>query len=113
MKTLLRKDMLFLGSGTLARLEEHTSHASVDAALISHAHPDHSVDLHMLFYARSFHPDPLPPLPLFMPPGAFDRPCPVPGGADNARLAADPANAIPRSSVLRTTGDFHLQEWSN
>ncbi len=60
-----------MGTGTLARLEDHIPHARVDAALISHAHPDHCVDLHMLFYARSFYPDPLPPLPLFMPPTAF------------------------------------------
>src|SRR5439155_5487013 len=62
-----------LGTGTLARLQEHITHVAVDAALISHAHPDHCVDLYMLFYARSFHPGALPPLPLFMPPGAFDR----------------------------------------
>jgi ribonuclease BN (tRNA processing enzyme) len=61
-----------LGTGTLARLQEHVAHPDVHAALISHAHPDHYVDLHVLFYARFFHPEPLPPLPLFMPPGAFD-----------------------------------------
>jgi ribonuclease BN (tRNA processing enzyme) len=62
-----------MGTGTLSRLEEHIPHHDVDAAVISHAHPDHWVDLHMLFYARSFHLEPLPKLPLFMPPGAFDR----------------------------------------
>jgi ribonuclease BN (tRNA processing enzyme) len=61
-----------LGTGTLARLQEHVAHRDVHAALISHAHPDHYVDLHVLFYARYFHPEPLPPLPLFMPPGAFE-----------------------------------------
>ncbi|MGH2673994.1 MAG: MBL fold metallo-hydrolase [Actinomycetota bacterium] len=61
-----------LGTGTLARLQEHMAHPDVHAALVTHAHPDHYVDLHVLFYARFFHPEPLPPLPLFMPPGAFD-----------------------------------------
>jgi ribonuclease BN (tRNA processing enzyme) len=62
-----------VGTGTLARLQEHVSHVEVHAVLISHAHPDHYVDLHTLFYARFFHPEPLPPLPLFLPSGAFDR----------------------------------------
>lgn len=61
-----------LGTGTLAMLQEHVAHPDVHAALVSHAHPDHYVDLHVLFYARFFHPEPLRPLPLFMPPGAFD-----------------------------------------
>lgn len=38
-----------MGTGTLARLQEHVSHSQIHAALISHAHPDHYVDLHMLF----------------------------------------------------------------
>jgi ribonuclease BN (tRNA processing enzyme) len=61
-----------LGTGTLARLQEHVSHAQVHAVLISHSHPDHCVDLHTLFYARFFHPQPLGPLPVFLPSGAFD-----------------------------------------
>jgi ribonuclease BN (tRNA processing enzyme) len=61
-----------LGTGTLARLQEYVPHPEVHAVLISHAHPDHYVDLHVLFYARFFHPEPLPPLPVYLPPGAFD-----------------------------------------
>jgi ribonuclease BN (tRNA processing enzyme) len=61
-----------LGTGTLARLQEHVAHPDVHAVLVTHAHPDHYVDLHVLFYARFFHPEPLPPLPLFLPPGAFE-----------------------------------------
>jgi hypothetical protein len=30
-------------------------------------HPDHFVDLYSLFYFRYFHPEPLPPLPLYCP----------------------------------------------
>lgn len=62
-----------MGTGTLARVQEHVSHAQVHAAVISHSHPDHYVDLHTLFYARFFHPEPLAPLPVFMPSEAFDR----------------------------------------
>lgn len=62
-----------MGTGTLARLQEHLSHVDVHAALITHAHPDHYVDIHTLFYARVFHPEPLPPLPVFTPSEAFDR----------------------------------------
>lgn len=34
-----------LGSGTLANLQQHTDLAAVDAIVLSHAHPDHWVDL--------------------------------------------------------------------
>jgi hypothetical protein len=46
-----------LGTGTLARLGEHIPDHSVDAAVISYAQPDNRVDLHMLYYARAFHPE--------------------------------------------------------
>jgi ribonuclease BN (tRNA processing enzyme) len=62
-----------MGTGTLARLQKYLPHEQVDGALISHGHPDHYVDLYMLFYARSFYPEALPSMPLFMPSGCFDR----------------------------------------
>jgi ribonuclease BN (tRNA processing enzyme) len=61
-----------LGTGTFARLQQVVSPIDIGAAIITHAHPDHFVDLHALFYFRRFHPDPLPPLPLYAPPGLLD-----------------------------------------
>jgi ribonuclease BN (tRNA processing enzyme) len=61
-----------LGTGTFARLQQVTSPHDLGAVVVTHAHPDHFVDLYSLFYSRFFHQEPLPPLPLFAPPGAFD-----------------------------------------
>jgi ribonuclease BN (tRNA processing enzyme) len=61
-----------LGTGTFAKLQEVMSPFDVGALVITHAHPDHFVDLYSVFYARFFHPEPLPPLPLYCPPGLFD-----------------------------------------
>jgi len=61
-----------LGTGTFARLQETMSPLDVGALVITHAHPDHFVDLYSLFYFRLFHPEPLPPLSLYCPPGLFE-----------------------------------------
>ena len=65
--------LLDLGTGTLSNLQRHVAHHEVDAIVLSHEHLDHTLDLYPLFYARFFHPDPLPPLPVVTPPGLFDR----------------------------------------
>ncbi len=45
----------------------------VDAVFISHGHPDHCADLNPLLRARvAAVDDPLPPLPVYAPPGALD-----------------------------------------
>lgn len=61
-----------LGTGTFARLQQTVPPLEIGAAVITHAHPDHFVDLYALFYFRHFHPEPLPPLPLYAPPGLID-----------------------------------------
>ena len=62
-----------MGSGTMAKIQEHLGLLDLDAVVVSHTHPDHLVDLYPLFYARSFHPDRPEGLPLFVPPGAYER----------------------------------------
>lgn len=61
-----------LGTGTFARLQQRMSAKAVSSVLITHAHPDHFVDLYALFYFRFFHQEPLPPVDLFAPPGLLD-----------------------------------------
>jgi ribonuclease BN (tRNA processing enzyme) len=61
-----------LGTGTFARLQQVMSPRDLGGLVISHAHPDHFVDLFALFYWRFFHPEPLPPLPLYTPPGLLE-----------------------------------------
>jgi ribonuclease BN (tRNA processing enzyme) len=98
-----------MGTGTLARLQQHVAHERVDAVLISHTHPDHYVDLHMLFYARSFHPEPLSPLPLFMPRGSFDPIVSAVGGrtAEAMRKTFDLREVDPEGSL--DLGPFRVQ----
>ncbi len=55
------------GTGTFARLQEHVAISDIGALLISHAHPDHFVDVYPCFYARHYgHLGP-PGLPLYAP----------------------------------------------
>ena len=44
-----------LGTGTFAKLQEVMSQVDIGALAITHAHPDHFVDLYSVFYARFFH----------------------------------------------------------
>jgi ribonuclease BN (tRNA processing enzyme) len=62
-----------LGFGVLPRLLERCGAAEVRAALISHAHADHCVDLFGLYRARSLPEPPLPPLPVYALPEVLDR----------------------------------------
>jgi ribonuclease BN (tRNA processing enzyme) len=74
---LLRHDGFNLwidcGTGTLSNVQRHVPHDEIDAILISHEHPDHCVDLYPLYIARTFHPEPLPKLPVYGLTGVFDR----------------------------------------
>lgn len=61
------------GSGTLARLEQIVPMREIDAVLVTHAHPDHFVDLYPCFYARHYGGAGPPGLPLFCPEGFWDQ----------------------------------------
>jgi ribonuclease BN (tRNA processing enzyme) len=60
------------GYATLPRLLELVAPGQVDAVFVSHGHPDHCADLNPLLRARALDQDPVPPLPVFAPPGALD-----------------------------------------
>ena len=63
-----------LGNGTLANLAKVTDPSGVAGIFISHAHPDHFLDLYALQALVRFAPDgPLAPLRLFCPGGLFER----------------------------------------
>ena len=62
--------VLDLGYGTLPRLLSHlgsTVGDGIDAVVVTHAHPDHMLDLHGLFRARWFGRRSAPPVPLYAP----------------------------------------------
>ena len=72
-----------LGTGVMANLQQYVQFSDLDGVVISHEHVDHCVDLYSLWMARYFHPEPLPPLPLYAPAGVFDK---------VARLHDEPVN---------------------
>ena len=66
--------VLDLGYGTLPRLLadlDSIAGTGVDAVLLSHAHPDHMVDLHGLFRARWYGDSAAAPIPLIAPIGVL------------------------------------------
>ncbi len=73
---LLRQDgfnlWVDMGSGTMAQLQQHLALSDVHAVLISHAHPDHFVDIYPFFYARFYGELGEHGLPLFAPNGFFE-----------------------------------------
>lgn len=75
---LLRQDgfslWVDLGSGTLANLQRHIGIGDVGAVVVSHAHPDHLVDVFTYFYARRYGvEEPPAPIPLYAPPGVLGK----------------------------------------
>jgi ribonuclease BN (tRNA processing enzyme) len=74
---LLRQDgftiWMDLGTGTMANLQRHIGLFDVNALVISHAHPDHLVDLFPYFFARHFSPERPVGTPLYCPPQVLDR----------------------------------------
>lgn len=55
------------GTGTLANLQAHIPISEIHGIIISHAHPDHFVDLYPTFYARHYGSLGEPGLPAFFP----------------------------------------------
>lgn len=68
--------VLDLGYGTVGRLLDllgSSAAANLDAVVVTHRHPDHMVDLHALFRARSLGLGSAPTLPLLAPEGVVER----------------------------------------
>jgi len=62
------------GNGCLANLGRVLDPADLDAVFISHAHPDHFVDLYALQALLRYAPTgPVAPLPLYLPSGLYAR----------------------------------------
>lgn len=62
------------GGGTWRNLLEQLHYPSLEAVLISHRHPDHTIDVLQAFHARMYgDAQPLPAIPLWGPQEAIDR----------------------------------------
>jgi ribonuclease BN (tRNA processing enzyme) len=69
--------LLDVGTGTLAKLQEHVGLFDVDAVFISHSHPDHVADLYAYVMARLFAPEQPSPIPLYVAPKVLERFAPL------------------------------------
>ena len=62
------------GNGVLANLARVADPLALDAAIITHRHPDHLLDLYALQALLRYAPQgPAPAMPLYGPPGLMDR----------------------------------------
>jgi ribonuclease BN (tRNA processing enzyme) len=69
--------LLDAGNGAVGALQRHGGIFDVDAVLLSHLHTDHCVDLIAYSYARRYHPQAPPRLPVHGPRGTQERLCQV------------------------------------
>lgn len=66
--------LLDCGNGVLSNLGMVADPTRLDAVFVTHAHVDHFADLYALQAALRYAPDgPLPPMPLYLPRGLFER----------------------------------------
>ncbi len=66
--------LLDLGNGALGALQRVVDPLHIDAALLSHLHPDHCIDFTAYYVLRRYHPDgPFARLPVWGPDAAAER----------------------------------------
>jgi len=69
-----RKVVLDIGGGVWRNLLPICDFTGIDGIVLSHRHPDHTVDLFQMFHARRYGaPEALPTLPLWAPVETIDR----------------------------------------
>ncbi|MBN6036488.1 MBL fold metallo-hydrolase [Amycolatopsis sp. 195334CR] len=96
--------VLDLGYGTFARLLEHVPDGGVDAAVITHAHPDHCSDLSALGRIRAYNDG--GKVPLYCPPGVLDVLRAVEPNPDPAEVYE-----FHELSTTTSVGPFTLRTW--
>jgi ribonuclease BN (tRNA processing enzyme) len=102
--------LLDMGSGTVAKLQEHVGLFDVDAVLISHSHPDHVVDLYTYLFARLFSPDEPPRIPLFVAPKVVERVTPLLADDSGDMKLAQGFDVRPiEAGDELEAGPFHIQ----
>jgi ribonuclease BN (tRNA processing enzyme) len=101
-----------LGYGTLPRLLTLLGSSAadgVDAVIVTHAHPDHMVDLHGLLRARWFGRRGAPPIPLYAPEPVLARLVGLEDdGPDVVRRVFE---WHPLPSAARAAGPLRLESW--
>jgi ribonuclease BN (tRNA processing enzyme) len=62
-----------MGGGTWRNLLTHIDHRDLNGVLLSHRHPDHTIDIWQLFHARHYGLVPESKIPLWAPQETIDR----------------------------------------
>ena len=80
-----RRIWLDAGSGTWRNLLHLTEYKDLDGVILTHAHPDHTIDVFGCYHALAFgSPEPLPSIPLWAPAEVLERLCAFAGQIDLA-----------------------------
>lgn len=61
------------GGGTWQQLLKHMDFADIDGVVLSHRHPDHTIDMFQMFHARLYGGRDLPIIPLWAPEETIER----------------------------------------
>ena len=62
------------GGGTWRNLQNHTDFTKVNGVMLTHRHPDHTIDVFQAFHARNYGcPEALPQIPLWAPQETIER----------------------------------------
>lgn len=105
--------VLDLGYATLPRLlallESYVADG-IDAVVVTHAHPDHLVDLHGLFRARWFARREAAPIPLYAPAGVLVMVAGLEDGDTAAVATVFDAHPLPAGPYR--VGQFMLESWA-
>ena len=87
------------GGGTWRNLQAHTDFRKLGGVILTHRHPDHTIDLFQAFHARNYGcPQPLPQIPLWAPQETIDR-------------LLGFAKELPESFDLRAISEDESLEW--
>lgn len=105
--------VLDLGYGTFPRLSallESSHDRAVDAVIVTHAHPDHLVDVHALMRARWFGLRGAPRLPLYAAPGVVQMLTALEDG--DSRVLHEVFDVQPLAGRSHQVGPLLLEAWA-
>lgn len=100
------------GGGTWRNLLGEIPYASLDGVLLSHRHPDHTIDLFQALHARMHGgPEPLPAIPLWANAETLERVCAYAGDMDKSFDLTEIEAGKQLEIDGKTLSFFAMQHW--